>query len=98
MPDNSHALVVVAAGGLGTRVHPWARFIPKEFYPVGGRPGITRLLEEIARARPGPRGHRLPPVLRAVRRLGPAGAQPPATTPATPTRQEPESRHLSPRG
>jgi hypothetical protein len=25
MPDNSPALVVVAAGGLGTRVHPWAR-------------------------------------------------------------------------
>jgi hypothetical protein len=25
----------------------WAQFIPKEFYPVGGRPGITRLLEEI---------------------------------------------------
>ena len=48
MPDNGPALVVVAAGGLGTRVHPWARFIPKEFYPVDGRPGITRLLEEIA--------------------------------------------------
>jgi UTP-glucose-1-phosphate uridylyltransferase len=48
MPDNTPALVVVAAGGLGTRVHGWARFIPKEFYPVGGRPGITRLLEEIS--------------------------------------------------
>jgi hypothetical protein len=47
MPDNSPALVVVAAGGLGTRVHPWARFIPKEFYPVVGRPGITLLLDEI---------------------------------------------------
>ena len=47
MPDDSPALVVVAAG-LGTRVHGWARFIPKEFYPVDGRPGITRLLEEIA--------------------------------------------------
>ena len=51
MPDDSSpALVVVAAGGLGTRVHGWAQFIPKEFYPVGGRPGITRLLEEIAGA------------------------------------------------
>jgi UTP-glucose-1-phosphate uridylyltransferase len=40
--------VVVAAGGLGTRVHRWARFIPKEFYPVDGRPGIVHLLEEIA--------------------------------------------------
>jgi UTP-glucose-1-phosphate uridylyltransferase len=48
VPDNSPALVVVAAGGLGTRVHPWARFIPKEFYPVAGRPGIAVLLEEIA--------------------------------------------------
>jgi UTP-glucose-1-phosphate uridylyltransferase len=49
MPDSSAALVVVvAAGGLGTRVHHWSRFIPKEFYPVTGRPGITLLLEEIA--------------------------------------------------
>jgi UTP-glucose-1-phosphate uridylyltransferase len=52
MPDNNPALVVVAAGGLGTRVHGWARFIPKEFYPVDGRPGITRLLEEIAELGP----------------------------------------------
>jgi UTP-glucose-1-phosphate uridylyltransferase len=42
------AQVVVAAGGLGTRVHGWTRFIPKEFYPVDGRPGLTHLLEEIA--------------------------------------------------
>lgn len=42
------ARVVVAAGGLGTRVHRWARYIPKEFYPVDGRPGIVHLLEEIA--------------------------------------------------
>jgi UTP-glucose-1-phosphate uridylyltransferase len=48
MPDNTPAPVVVAAGGLGTRVHGWAQFIPKEFYPVGGRPGIINLLEEIA--------------------------------------------------
>ena len=39
---------MVAAGGLGTRVHGWARFIPKEFYPVDGRPGLVHLLEEIA--------------------------------------------------
>jgi UTP-glucose-1-phosphate uridylyltransferase len=39
--------VVIAAGGLGTRVACWARFIPKEFYPVNGRPGIVHLLEEI---------------------------------------------------
>lgn len=49
MPDNTPPLVVVAAGGLGTRVHGWARIIPKEFYPVGGRPGIVRLLEETGR-------------------------------------------------
>lgn len=48
MTENTPAQVVAAAGGLGTRVHGWARFIPKEFYPVGGRPGITRLLEEIS--------------------------------------------------
>jgi bifunctional N-acetylglucosamine-1-phosphate-uridyltransferase/glucosamine-1-phosphate-acetyltransferase GlmU-like protein len=40
--------VVVAAGGLGTRVQHWARYLPKEFHPVGGRPGITWILEEIA--------------------------------------------------
>jgi UTP-glucose-1-phosphate uridylyltransferase len=50
--DSAPARVVVAAGGLGTRVHGWARFIPKEFYPVGGRPGIVHLLEEIAAAGP----------------------------------------------
>jgi len=40
--------VVVCAGGLGTRIAGWARYIPKEFYPVDGRPGIVHLLEEIA--------------------------------------------------
>jgi UTP-glucose-1-phosphate uridylyltransferase len=40
--------VVVAAGGLGTRVQHWARYLPKEFQPVGGRPGITWILEETA--------------------------------------------------
>jgi UTP-glucose-1-phosphate uridylyltransferase len=48
MPELSPALVVVAAGGLGTRVYGWARFIPKEFYPVDGQPGIIRIIEEIA--------------------------------------------------
>jgi UTP-glucose-1-phosphate uridylyltransferase len=47
MPDNTPAQIVVAAGGLGTRVHQWARHIPKEYYPVDGRPGIIHLLEEI---------------------------------------------------
>jgi dTDP-glucose pyrophosphorylase len=31
--------VVVCAGGLGTRIADWARYIPKESYPVEGRPG-----------------------------------------------------------
>jgi UTP-glucose-1-phosphate uridylyltransferase len=44
--------VVVCAGGLGTRIASWARYIPKEFYPVGGRPAIVHLLEEIAQAGP----------------------------------------------
>ncbi len=52
MPDNSPALVVVAAGGLGTRLRPWTQVIPKEFYPVEGQPGIIRLLGEIARLGP----------------------------------------------
>ena len=47
-PDNSPSLVVVAAGGLGTRVRPWSQFIPKEWCPVGGQPGIVALLGEIA--------------------------------------------------
>ena len=48
--DGSH--VVVCAGGLGTRVAGWSRYIPKEFYPGGGRPGIVHLLDEIARSGP----------------------------------------------
>ena len=44
--------VVVAAGGLGTRVRRWSRFIPKEFYPVDGQPGIVHLLTEIAALQP----------------------------------------------
>src|SRR5260370_41388361 len=44
--------VVVCAGGLGTRIASWARYVPKEFYPVAGRPGIVHLLEEIAQAGP----------------------------------------------
>jgi 2-C-methyl-D-erythritol 4-phosphate cytidylyltransferase len=40
--------IVVAAGGLGTRASAWSRYLPKEFYPVHGRPGIAWLLDEIA--------------------------------------------------
>lgn len=44
--------VVVCAGGLGTRIAGWARYIPKEFYPVEGRPGLIHLLEEISALSP----------------------------------------------
>ncbi len=40
--------VVVAAGGLGTRVRDWSVFLPKEFAPVDGQPAIVRLLTEIS--------------------------------------------------
>lgn len=44
--------VIVAAGGLGTRVQQWARYLPKEYLPVAGRPGIVDVLEEIAALSP----------------------------------------------
>jgi Domain of unknown function DUF11 len=47
LPDRGPALVVVAAGGLGTWVCGWARFIPKEFYPVDGQPGINATTGEV---------------------------------------------------
>lgn len=40
--------VVIAAGGLGTRVGGWSPFLPKEFRPVGDRPGLVHVLEEAA--------------------------------------------------
>jgi UTP-glucose-1-phosphate uridylyltransferase len=52
MLDSFVAHVVVPAGGLGTRVHRWAQFVPKEFYPVDGRPGILCLLHELAELGP----------------------------------------------
>lgn len=42
--------VVIAAGGLGTRVRGWSPILPKEFRPVGGRPGLLHVLEEAAAA------------------------------------------------
>jgi UTP-glucose-1-phosphate uridylyltransferase len=49
---NEQVRVVVAAGGLGTRVRQWARYLPKEFLPVDGRPGIVHVLEEISQLGP----------------------------------------------
>ncbi|WP_253767224.1 sugar phosphate nucleotidyltransferase [Nonomuraea roseoviolacea] len=43
---------MVAAGGLGTRVSSWARYLPKEWLPVAGRPGIVHVLREIAEIGP----------------------------------------------
>lgn len=39
--------VVVAAGGLGTRVASWARMMPKEFLPIDQAPAFVHLLDEI---------------------------------------------------
>jgi len=52
MTGDERIKVVVAAGGLGTRVCSWARYLPKEFWPVDGRPGIVHILEEIAQLGP----------------------------------------------
>ncbi len=41
---------MIAAGGLGTRVQPWAQTLPKEFAPSDGAPAIIRILSEIAAA------------------------------------------------
>lgn len=46
------AQIVVCAGGLGTRVSPWSRHIPKEFSAVAGRPGILHLLDELTALAP----------------------------------------------
>ncbi|MFE5860208.1 hypothetical protein ACFQ77_06555 [Streptomyces virginiae] len=40
--------VVIAAGGLGTRVAGWSPILPKELRPVEGRPGLLHILDEAA--------------------------------------------------
>ncbi|MEV3853092.1 sugar phosphate nucleotidyltransferase [Streptomyces sp. NPDC050095] len=42
------APVVIAAGGLGTRVGNWSPYLPKELRPVGGRPGLAHIVDEVA--------------------------------------------------
>ncbi|MFI6688009.1 NTP transferase domain-containing protein [Streptomyces sp. NPDC050485] len=42
------APVVIAAGGLGTRVGNWSPYLPKELRPVGGRPGLAHIVDEAA--------------------------------------------------
>ncbi len=44
-----YAHVAIAAGGLGTRRSELTLYLPKEHFPVGGKPGITLLLEEAAK-------------------------------------------------
>ena len=83
MPDDSPALVVAAAaaGGLGA-VHPQGvlpgRRQARHHPPAGGD------------RRRGPRAgrHRLPPLLRAVRRLGPLRARGPGRRPGGPVRPQ----------
>ncbi|MGW0708200.1 hypothetical protein ACWD4G_19970 [Streptomyces sp. NPDC002643] len=41
------APVVIAAGGLGTRVGGWSPYLPKEFRPVDGRPGLAHIVDEV---------------------------------------------------
>ncbi|MEU1303936.1 sugar phosphate nucleotidyltransferase [Streptomyces shenzhenensis] len=40
------APVVIAAGGLGTRVAGWSPYLPKELRPVRGRPGLAHIVDE----------------------------------------------------
>ncbi|MBT2405546.1 MULTISPECIES: NTP transferase domain-containing protein [unclassified Streptomyces] len=40
--------VVIAAGGLGTRVGSWSPYLPKELRPVSGRPGLAHIVDEAA--------------------------------------------------
>ena len=76
MTGSDAVRVVVCAGGLGTRIASWARYIPKEFYPVDGRPGIVHLLEEIAALGPAEVVIVCHPYYRRVHCLGVRRAQP----------------------
>ncbi|MBT2394714.1 NTP transferase domain-containing protein [Streptomyces sp. ISL-100] len=40
--------MVIAAGGLGTRVGSWSPYLPKELRPVCGRPGLAHIVDEAA--------------------------------------------------
>lgn len=48
MPPVTTAVVPVA--GLGTRLLPATRAVPKELLPVGGRPVVEHVVEELARS------------------------------------------------
>lgn len=42
---------LIPAAGLGTRWHPWSRFVPKEFLPLNNYPAIKYILDEALAAR-----------------------------------------------
>lgn len=52
MTKNSSPIkyAVIPVAGLGTRLLPFTRVVPKELLPVAGRPVIQRLVEECGRA------------------------------------------------
>lgn len=47
VPQGLDNLVVIMAGGLGTRLRPFTDNVPKPMMPVGGRPLLEHLLENL---------------------------------------------------
>ncbi|MDE1856346.1 MAG: nucleotidyltransferase family protein, partial [Candidatus Micrarchaeota archaeon] len=41
--------IILLAGGFGTRMEPISSFIPKALLPIGGRPIIDHIIEDLAR-------------------------------------------------
>jgi dTDP-glucose pyrophosphorylase len=48
--DNNELQAVIMAGGFGTRLRPLTDNIPKPMLPVGGRPLMERLIEQLQQA------------------------------------------------
>ncbi len=44
--DQRDVKAVIPAAGLGTRLYPVTKVVPKELLPIGGRPAIQRVIEE----------------------------------------------------
>lgn len=47
VPQGLDNLVVIMAGGLGTRLRPFTENVPKPMMPVGGRPLLEHLIENL---------------------------------------------------
>jgi hypothetical protein len=47
VPQGLDNLVVIMAGGLGTRLRPFTDSVPKPMMPVGGRPLLEHLVENL---------------------------------------------------